>query len=108
MNHQDHRQYPRKIFRTIVKVLVDKDHIYQAKSIDISQTGLCLIIPGKNLNIGTTCHIFFDLVLLGKVYKIQVVAKVVYSICVSEGFKAGLLFTKIDAVAEAAIQAFTM
>ncbi|MES2208414.1 MAG: PilZ domain-containing protein [Pseudomonadota bacterium] len=106
MSYHDQRQQSRKIFRTVVTILVDRAHIYHAKSIDISQTGICLIVPGKNLIIGSTCHIMFDLVVQGKAHKIQVAVKVIYSICMDEGFKTGLQFIKIDAAADAAIQTF--
>lgn len=102
----DKRQQPRKIFKTIVTVTLDEGRVYEAKSVDISSGGMCLILPGKNLPVGTHCTIRFDLVSNRRVHKISAVSKVTYSICASEGFKIGFQFVKIDSGCLAAVESF--
>ena len=67
-----------------------------ARTVDISLGGICMLVP-EQLPVGQSCHVGFEAPLNGKSVRVIAMAKIVYSILSTDGFRTGVQFTQLDA-----------
>jgi hypothetical protein len=101
---EETRAAARKILRCRARVGLQTGVALNARSIDISISGMCLMVDGP-LSAGQSCMLMFETPIKGVPKQINVVAKVVYSICGSDGFRAGFQFVQPSATNTALINA---
>lgn len=98
---------PRKAIRCRAKIVLDDKISLDARTVDISSSGICMILA-EQLPAGRACLIAFDIPINGKMRKIRAVAKAVYSICSgTEGFRVGFQFVQVDAATTMTITELT-
>lgn len=110
LNHfsgtKQERSEARTALRCKATVLFQSAPPVTGKTIDISPHGMGIHVP-DHVAPGTLCGIKFTTLVNGKVVTIEVVAKVVYSICANAGFRVGFQFTNVDHAAKQAITQIT-
>lgn len=103
MGRPEERAAVRKVLRTRVKVVVAGGPALLGKTLDISATGLGVIVE-QPIGIGHNCMIGFETSVKGVMKQINAVAKVVYCICSgTEGFRIGFQFGELTAANTAVI-----
>jgi c-di-GMP-binding flagellar brake protein YcgR len=97
---RDARAAPRKVLRCGAKVLFTNTSPLKVRMVDISTSGMCLMAP-ENIAADQICNIVFETTVHEKIYRLSVIAKSVYSICIgTSGFRVGMQFTNIDPAAQ--------
>lgn len=91
---EETRIAPRKVLRCRAKVMTGPNAAMAGRTVDISMTGICVIVDGP-IKPGHTCMIYFETPVKGIVKQVNVVGKVVYSICGSDGFRTGFQFGQL-------------
>ncbi len=98
----DNRSILRKILRCHAKVAMAGRPPLNARTVDISPNGMCLLVA-EQLPAGLSCNVSFEVPLNGKMKKVQVIAKAVYSVFGTDGFRIGMQFTQVDPASAAVI-----
>lgn len=93
----EERKSARKLIRCPAIVAFSGGEPIHVKTQDISQGGVCVIMPAQ-IPVGQVCKVAFDPPLNGKIVRVMGIAKVAYSILSgTEGFRTGLQFVQLDA-----------
>ena len=91
---EETRIAPRKLIRSRAKVGLENGPTLSGRTVDISMTGICVMVDGP-INPGHVCMIAFEATVQGKPMMVTVMAKTVYSICGRDGFRTGFQFMKV-------------
>jgi c-di-GMP-binding flagellar brake protein YcgR len=82
----------RKILRCAAKILLKDASPINARTIDISMSGISLMLAAP-VAVSQQCVVIFDAPVDGKIVKINLVAKAIYCTCVgTSGFRVGFQF----------------
>ena len=90
----DTRIAPRKVLRCRAKVVLQAGSALAGKTVDISASGICVMVDNP-LQAGQICMIIFETPIKGVPKQVNVVAKVVYSILGTDGFRTGFQFSQL-------------
>jgi len=94
----------RKILRCAAKVLLKDSTVLNARTIDISMSGISLMLNDQ-IPTPLQCVIVFEAPANGKMVKVSVGAKAVYCTCVgTSGFRGGFQFDKGNDLAAKSIR----
>lgn len=103
VNPKDARTEVRTLLRCNAQILFRDAPPMPARTVDISTKGICVIVP-QDLARGQECGITFKTSIDGDQVEVNVVGKVVYSICVgTQGFRIGYQFTNVEPASRHAI-----
>jgi c-di-GMP-binding flagellar brake protein YcgR len=92
------RNYPRKVMRCHVRIVLPGGESLHGRTLDISLAGVSAYVV-EQLRVGQACTIAFEAPLHGQTRQVTASAKVVYSILAgTDGFRTGMQFTGIDSV----------
>jgi c-di-GMP-binding flagellar brake protein YcgR len=91
---EENRVAPRKILRVRARVVVQGGATLNGKTVDISASGICILVEGP-VPVGHTCMIIFDAMVKGAPKQVNATGKVVYSIFSRDGFRTGFQFNQL-------------
>jgi c-di-GMP-binding flagellar brake protein YcgR len=97
------RGEPRKILRCPAMFMIQDHPAVRVRTIDISASGIAIMAP-HNVPEGLTCGIAFTTFVNGHMAQINVMARVIYTICIgTEGFRVGMQFAEVDPASRVAL-----
>jgi len=103
----DKRNQVRKHIDTSIKVNENSGFYHNAKGADVSLGGLCLITGKTDIEAGQVFKVQFDLLLRGRLMKVEAQAKVVHKVAFgSYDYKVGLAFTNLDTLSAWTVESF--
>lgn len=91
---EEARVAPRKVLKVRSRVIMQNGPTLQGKTLDISISGICVMVDGP-IPAGHLCMIIFDTLIKGIPKQVSATAKAVYSICGKEGFRTGFQFSQL-------------
>ena len=93
----DHRVAPRMALQVPAKLLTAGAAEVDARTVDVSTSGICLVTPGS-MEVGQQCEVSFRVPLNGTDSGIRVVARTVYCVkSARNGYMVGMRFVNPDA-----------
>ena len=93
---EEQRKAPRKILKVKAVFLLADAEPLTVRTTDISAEGVGMTLDSP-IAVGRRGKIVFTMFYSGKAHEFRAMAKVVHCIFSGDAFKAGLLFTQIDA-----------
>jgi hypothetical protein len=102
----ERRSAPRKALRVPVVVGAPGLPPLTGRTLDVSLDGLCCTLPAS-VPAQASCQLMFMLPLPDGPQRLQLQARVAYSLLTADGFKVGLQFSGPDEAALAALRRFS-
>jgi c-di-GMP-binding flagellar brake protein YcgR len=101
----EQRKSIRKIFKTKAMLAVEGETPLAVRTTDVGASGLSVNVPGP-IKAGQTVQVGFDLMVEGKIVKINARSRVQYCILSQGEFKVGLEFVNLELAAMTALARF--
>lgn len=99
---EENRVAPRKILRCRARIVVQGGPTLNGKTVDISISGICVMVDGP-VPVGHTCMLIFEAMLKGVPKQVNATGKAVYSIFSRDGFRTGFQFSQLTPACTAII-----